>query len=158
MSEAQKLPARNEVAPDLTWDLTKIFPDEQAFHTAYETLTEQLKQAPTLKGTLGNSAAAFLKGINYYLDVYRQAEIIYVYAHLKNDQDTTNTTYQALYARANALIAQVSEAVAWFEPEILTLSDEQVWSFFDAEADLAVYRHFIEDIMDGRPHVLSQDQ
>ncbi|MGK0550842.1 oligoendopeptidase F [Enterococcus faecalis] len=158
MSEAQKLPARNEVAPDLTWDLTKIFPDEQAFHTAYETLTEQLKQAPILKGTLGNSAAAFLKGINYYLDVYRQAEIIYVYAHLKNDQDTTNTTYQALYARANALIAQVSETVAWFEPEILTLSDEQVWSFFDAEADLAVYRHFIEDIMDGRPHVLSQDQ
>jgi oligoendopeptidase F len=158
MTETQKLPARNEVAPELTWDLTKIFPDDQAFDQAFEKLTEQLKEAKALQGTLGKDAQAFLAGIEYYLDVYRKVEQLYVYAHLKNDQDTTNTTYQSLYARAGALAAQASEAVSWFEPEILTLSDEQVWAYFDEESGLAIYRHFIEDIIAGRAHVLSQEQ
>ncbi len=42
------------------------------------------------------------------------------------------------------LVAQVSEAVAWFDPELLTMSDETIWGYFDQEPKLAVYRHMIE--------------
>lgn len=158
MSEAKQLPTREEVPVKLTWDLTKIFKDDAAFDESYAELVTELGQAEALKGTLGNGPAAFLKGIEYLLTVYRKVEVIYVYSHLKNDQDTTNTTYQGLYARASALFAQVSEAVSWFEPEVLTLSDDQIWAYFDKEPKLEVYRHFVKNIIDGRPHVLSADQ
>ena len=29
------------------------------------------------------------------------------------------------------LYMQVSEAVSWFDPEVLTLSDEQIWGYFE---------------------------
>ena len=142
----------------MTWDLTKIFKDDAAFDVAYNQLTEELNQAESFKGTLGNGAEAFLAALEYVLDVYRKVETLYVYSHLKNDQDTTNTAYQALYARASSLYAQVSEAVSWFDPEVLTLSDEQIWGYFEEQPKLAVYRHYIQNILDERPHVLSMEQ
>ena len=53
---------------------------------------------------------------------------------------------------------KVSEAVSWFEPEILQLSDERIWQYFKEEPKLEVYRHYIQQIVDNRAHVLSAEQ
>ncbi|HGF7274867.1 TPA: oligoendopeptidase F [Enterococcus faecium] len=156
--EVKQLPKREELPENLTWDLTKIFSSDQEFDEKYLELSEKLKKSEKYKGTLDQGASQFLDAIEFVLSVYRQTEIIYVYAHLKNDQDTGNTEYQALYARASSLFSKVSEAVSWFEPEILQLSDERIWQYFKEEPKLEVYRHYIQQIVDNRAHVLSADQ
>ena len=156
--EVKQLPKREELPENLTWDLTKIFSSDQEFDKKYLELSEKLKKSEKYKGTLDQGASQFLDAIEFVLSVYRQTEIIYVYAHLKNDQDTGNTEYQALYARASSLFSKVSEAVSWFEPEILQLSDERIWQYFKEEPKLEVYRHYIQQIVDNRAHVLSADQ
>lgn len=158
MSEAKQLPTRQEVPVELTWDLTKIFVNDAAFEAKFTALTEELAAVEQIKGSLGQGASELLKAVDYVLDIYRKAEVIYVYAHLKNDEDTANTTNQALYARASSLIAKVSEAVSWFEPELLQLSDEQIAAYFDEEPKLQIYRHFIEQIISERAHVLPAEQ
>ncbi|MBA1325233.1 oligoendopeptidase F [Enterococcus faecium] len=156
--EVKQLPKREELPENLTWDLTKIFSSDQEFDEKYLELSEELKQSEKHKGTLDQGASQFLNAIEFVLRVYRQTEVIYVYAHLKNDQDTGNTDYQALYARASSLFSKVSEAVSWFEPEILQLSDDQIWLYFKEEPKLEVYRHYIQQIVDNRAHVLSAEQ
>ncbi|HHD7696844.1 TPA: oligoendopeptidase F [Enterococcus faecium] len=156
--EVKQLPKREELPENLTWDLIKIFSSDQEFDEKYLELSEKLKKSEKYKGTLDQGASQFLDAIEFVLSVYRQTEIIYVYAHLKNDQDTGNTEYQALYARASSLFSKVSEAVSWFEPEILQLSDERIWQYFKEEPKLEVYRHYIQQIVDNRAHVLSADQ
>ncbi|HGF7405014.1 TPA: oligoendopeptidase F [Enterococcus faecium] len=156
--EVKQLPKREELPENLTWDLTKIFSSDQEFDEKYLELSEELKQSEKHKGTLDQGASQFLNAIEFVLRVYRQTEVIYVYAHLKNDQDTGNTDYQALYARASSLFSKVSEAVSWFEPEILQLSDDQIWQYFKEEPKLEVYRHYIQQILDNRAHVLSAEQ
>lgn len=158
MTETKQLPRRSELTVELTWDLTKIFKDNLAFDSACEALTIELEKAENFKGTLGNGVTEFQKGIEYFLAMYRKIESIYVYAHLKNDQDTTNATCQALYGTANTLFAKVSEAISWFEPELLTLSDDKIWHYFEENKELEVYHHFIENILNDRPHILSADQ
>ncbi|EOL43701.1 oligoendopeptidase F [Enterococcus caccae] len=158
MSEAKQLPERSSLPIEKTWDLTKIFKDDQAFDEAFQGLANELKEVEQFKGTLDKGSDAFLGSIEMLLAIYRKVEVIYVYAHLKNDQDTTNTTYQAIYARASSLLAQASEAVAWFEPEVLSLNDEKIWRYFDENPKLEIYRHFVENILSDRPHILSADQ
>ncbi|WP_207942131.1 oligoendopeptidase F [Enterococcus sp. DIV2402] len=158
MSETKQLPTREEVAEASTWDLTKIFVDDSAFEVAFKELQEELTHASSYKGTLKNGGAAFLAALEYVLDVSRKLEKLYVYSHLKNDQDTANTTYQALYARASSLLAQTSEAISWLEPELLTLSDDVIWGYFEEEPNLAIYRHFVKQTVDNRAHVLPAEQ
>ncbi len=154
----KQLPTRESLPVEMTWDLTPIFADDQAFNTAFAALKEELKQADHYKGTLQEGATAFLQALEFCLDIYRKLETLYVYSHLKNDQDTGNTVYQGLYARASSLFAEASAAVSWFEPEVLTLSDEQIWSYFDQEPKLAIYRHYIKQMVDNRAHVLPAEQ
>ncbi|MBO0450127.1 oligoendopeptidase F [Enterococcus sp. MJM12] len=154
----KQLPTRESLPTELTWDLTPIFADDQAFDTAFADLKEELKQADKYKGTLATNATAFLAALEFCLAIYRKLETLYVYSHLKNDQDTANTTYQGLYARASSLLAEASAAISWFEPEVLTLSDDQIWSYFEEEPKLAVYRHYVAQMVDNRAHVLPADQ
>lgn len=158
LSEAKQLPKREEVAAALTWDLTPIFATDEEFDKSYAALEEKLTHAAAYKGTLADGAEAFLAAIDYSLAVYRETETLYVYAHLKNDQDTANTAYQAIFSRASTLAAKAGEAISWFEPEALALSDETIWGYFTAEPKLALYRHYIKQIIDNRAHVLPAEQ
>ncbi|MHC5268714.1 oligoendopeptidase F [Enterococcus sp. LJL98] len=159
MSEAPKqLPLREDVPLALTWDLTKIFADDAEFEKVLAEVQAELPKAATFKGTLDQGAKPFLKALEFILTLSRRLELLYVYSHLKNDQDTGNTTYQGLYGRASALLSQVSEAVAWFEPEVLTLSDAQVFAYLEEAPALEGYRHYIEQIIANRAHILPAEQ
>lgn len=158
MSETKQLPLRSEVPEELTWDLSVIFKDDAAFEEAFAALNDRLAEVSNYQGTLANGAKAFLAALEYCLDVMRQLETLYVYSHLRNDQDTTNATDQALHSRANALVAKASEAIAWFEPEVLALDDAKIWGYFDELPELSLYRHYIQQIVDNREHILPAEQ
>lgn len=158
MSEAKQLPKREEVPEKLTWDLTKIFKNQEEFDKEYSELSNELNEVSKLKGSLKKGSKEFLKALELILDVERKLEVLYVYAHLKNDQDTANTTYQALMARARTLVSKASEAVSWFEPEVLSLSDEEIASYLAEEKGLEIYRHYLDNILSNRAHVLSEKE
>lgn len=158
MSETKQLPNREALPEALTWDLTTIFPDDAAFDQAFEDVKAAVKEVAGYQGTLHEGATTFLQALEEILAVYRQLETLYVYSHLKNDQDTGNTQYQGLYARASSLLAEASEALAWFEPELLTLSDEQIAAYFEEAPKLTEYRHYIQQMLDNRPHTLPAEQ
>ncbi|MDV7753977.1 oligoendopeptidase F [Enterococcus casseliflavus] len=158
MSETKQLPERESIPVEKTWDLTKIYADDAAFDIEFQEIQAQVKEVSRYQGTLADGPQAFLSALEFVLALSRRLEKLYVYSHLKNDQDTANTTYQGLYAKASNLVAQVSEAVAWFDPELLTMSDETIWGYFDQEPKLAVYRHMIEKTINERPHVLPAEQ
>ena len=81
MSEIKQLPTRDEVPTPLTWDLTKIFKDDAAFDVAYNQLIEELNQAESFKGTLGNGAEAFLAALEYVLDTKLYMPELVLYMH-----------------------------------------------------------------------------
>ncbi|MFZ2942032.1 MAG: oligoendopeptidase F, partial [Latilactobacillus curvatus] len=86
---------------------------------------------------------------------FRQLETIYVYASMKNDQDTANATYQGYQAQVDSLAAEVSAAAAFLEPAILAIPAGQLADWLTKTPNLAVYSHFIQTITDSRDHVLS---
>lgn len=81
---------------------------------------------------------------------------LYTYAHMRYDQDTTNSVYQALNDRATNLYSQVSSSTAYIVPEILSISEDTLQTFLKENRDLSVYEHALEEITRQRPHVLSE--
>lgn len=156
--EAQQLPKRSELEVAQTWDLRKIFADDQAFEQALQDVSKKLKEVVIYKGTLGKGPDELYRAIEFIGEITRQFEVIYVYSHLKNDQDTTDSIYQGLHAKSSSLAAQVSEAISWFEPELLQIRDETIWSYVDEKPELDPYRHFIANVLRERPHILSEKE
>lgn len=158
MSESNKLPKRHEVPEELTWDLTVIFNSDAEFEKAYQDVEGSLAKITEFKGKLQEGATTFQQAVETLLDVSNKLETVYVYAHLKNDQDTANSTYQGMYDSASLLAAKSGEAMAWFEPEVLEIPENQLNSYFEENKELAVYRHFIDQMTDNRDHILSANE
>ena len=158
MSEVTRLPKRSEVPLELTWDLTKIFATDAEFEEAFGQVVKAAEDFEQYKGTLENGAQAFLVALMEMLKLDRQLEVVYVYASMKNDEDTANAKYQALMARVQKLLADVSAKLAWFQPELLALAPEKLASYYQAEPRLNTYKTLVNDWTRLRAHVLSEKE
>ncbi|MHC5250841.1 oligoendopeptidase F [Listeria kieliensis] len=152
------LPARNEVPEELTWDLTTIFPSDEAFEKEFKEIQELSKQSEQFKGTLGDSADALLRALKFRDALFDRLEKLYVYAHLKLDQDTADATYQGMNSRAGSLITQVITGLSYFDPEILSIEETRLKAFLNENKELELYKHVLEELNLSRPYILSEKE
>ena len=147
---------RNEIDEKDTWDLSTIFETDQKWEEELTLLTEDTKQAASLEGHLLDSAESLLNITERYLDLSRRLEKLYVYAHMKNDQDTRVAKYQEYYAKAMTLYSQLDQAFSFYEPEFMAITEEQYQNFLAEEPKLQPYKHFFDKLLQNKDHVLSQ--
>ncbi|HDX9588296.1 TPA: oligoendopeptidase F [Bacillus pseudomycoides] len=150
------LPARSEIEVENTWRLEDIFQTDAEWETEFQAVKELLPKLTEFKGKLGESANALLETLQYEDEISMRLGKLYTYAHMRYDQDTTNSSYQALNDRATSLYSQVSSGMAYIVPEILTIAEETLQSFLQENKELKVYEHALEEITRQRPHVLSE--
>lgn len=155
MAEIKQLPKRSDVPVELTWDLTTIFKDDRAVKTAMTQLKVGVQAVLTQQGKLQDSAQNLLKVIQDELNVQNQLEHLFVYAELKNDQDTGDNTNQGIKDQITGLVAKVSAQLAWIEPEILAIPNQKLTEFQNNESELKPYEHFLAVLRLKKDHVLS---
>ncbi len=147
---------RNEINEKDTWDLSTIFETDQKWEEELALLTEDTKEAARLEGHLLDSAESLLNITERYLDLSRRLEKLYVYAHMKNDQDTRVAKYQEYYAKAMTLYSQLDQVFSFYEPEFMAITEEQYQNFLAEEPKLQPYKHFFDKLLQNKDHVLSQ--
>ena len=147
---------RNEINEKDTWDLSTIFETDQKWEEELALLTEDAKEAASLEGHLLDSAESLLNITERYLDLSRRLEKLYVYAHMKNDQDTRVAIYQEYYAKAMTLYSQLDQVFSFYEPEFMAITEEQYQNFLAEEPKLQPYKHFFDKLLQNKEHVLSQ--
>ena len=147
---------RNEINEKDTWDLSTIFETDQKWEEELALLTEDTKEAASLEGHLLDSAESLLNITERYLDLSRRLEKLYVYAHMKNDQDTRVAKYQEYYAKAMTLYSQLDQVFSFYEPEFMAITEEQYQNFLAEEPRLQPYKHFFDKLLQNKEHVLSQ--
>ena len=147
---------RSHIDEKYTWDLSTVYVTDAAWEAEMEALTADIEDAKKYAGHLVESSKNLLEITEAELALSRRLEKAYVYASMKNDQDTTVAKYQEFQAKATALYAKYSEVFSFYEPEFMTLSKEDFAAFVVETPDLKKYAHFFEKIFRRQAHVLSQ--
>ncbi len=120
----KSLPNRNEIEEANTWRLEDIFQTDAEWEKEFQAIKELLPKLTEFKGKLGDSADNLLEALQYEDEISMRLGKLYTYAHMRYDQDTTNSVYQALNDRATNLYSQVSSSTAYIVPEILSISED----------------------------------
>jgi len=156
---AQTLPARADVPPEHRWHLQDIFPDAAAWESAFAAVQGRATLAAGFRGRLGEGPAVLLSALSAQDETGREIEKLFAYAHMRSDEDTRASAYQAMTGRVAMLATQIEGAWAYFEPELLALPEAELRRWCEAPppeaAGLAVYRHKLDNLLRSKPHVLS---
>lgn len=149
---------RNEIDEKYQWDLSTIFATDQAWEEEATVLAAAIKDAAHFAGSLLSSPANLLETTEVYLDLSRRLEKVYVYAHMKNDQDTRVAKYQEFQSKAMSLYSLLGETFAFYEPEFMEITEEQYANFLKEVPALEAYAHYFDKLLKIKEHVLSQKE
>ena len=152
-----KLPKRSEVDVELTWKLEDIFASESEWEKA---LLEAKSLADELAGYAGKVAES-AETLYKVLEIYEKDSLImhkvYGYAFKSRDVDTTSTSAQTLYSKSMSAGVEISEKLAFLEPEIIAVDDAALEKFYAEKPELDKYKIYITEVRRGREHSLSPE-
>ena len=157
--DSKNLKTRDQIDNKYKWNIEAMIPDESIIDGALEDIEKQAGEyAKAYGGRLTSDAATLLSAFKERDSIWRKLEKIYVYARMRRDEDNSDSRYQAMSSKCNAVIAAVSAALAFFTPELLSASEDDVMGFVDKEPGLEEYRFAIKDTFRQKAHILSQPE
>ncbi|MCA1320064.1 oligoendopeptidase F [Bacillus tianshenii] len=154
----KKLQERKDISVEDTWRLEDIFSSDEAWEKEFQDVKGMIGKIQEFKGTLSESAGNLYEALQYQDSISSRLGKLYTYAHMRYDQDTTNSFYQGLNDRATNLYTQVASALSFVVPEILTMKEEEIGKFLQEKEELSLYKHSLDEINRQRPHILSEKE
>lgn len=157
-SKVKKLPSRSEIKVEDTWKLEDIFASDDAWEKEFEEVKALIPKMEKFKGKLGESAQTLYDALQEQDELTMRVSRLYTYAHMRYDQDTTNSFYQGLNDRIKTLYTQIASALSYVTPEILSIEESKIKQYMAEHKELTLYAHALDEITRERPHILSESE
>ena len=149
---------RCEIEEEYTWDLTKIFKNNDEYIKSLNDVRGEIGKITSFKGKILESSETLLSFLELSDELERKLYKLYYYAHLKLDEDTTNTTSQELEGMITNLLQEYSLLTSFVLPELMQGDYNQVLSFIEQNEELRKYQFNLEDIYRYKSHSLNNEE
>jgi len=145
---------RDQIEDRFKWNLSHIFPDWDAWQRGYDALDKKIAEYAALQGTLKGGPDRLLTALQLADEIGQLEYRVWYFPSLKYDEDQRDNAINARRQQVQILAARGSQAMAWFNPEMLSIPIETARQWMDAVPKLAVYRFAIEELYRQQEHVL----
>jgi oligoendopeptidase F len=153
---ADRVPERAEQDPKFQWNVSAMYARDEDWNADFARLEELVTPLEAMRGTL-NSPEAVARLFEAETTLERSADRLYVYAHLREDENTADSVSQGRHARIRAKMAEIGARLAWIEPEILAQPEATLREWTESEA-LRQHRHPMTKLLRRKPHTLSDKE
>lgn len=126
------IPRRSEVAVSDTWDLSPLYPSDDAWEQDFSVLQNEFSSVGRFRGRLGESAEVLAGCLEFEKSVDLGVERLNQFAALRVTEDSSNSSALDREARLESLLVRVGEAFSFLAPEIQAISDEKFEEFLSS--------------------------
>ena len=141
-----------------TWNLESIYANNELWEEDYAALEKDAAEFAKLKGAIEADVSKIPAVLDAYYGLHRRLSKLSVYARMRFDQDTADSTYQTMAAKIGSLGVKIGAASAFVEPEILSYSKEQLEAAEKENERTAYYGRKIEEMLRGQEHTLDAEK
>lgn len=151
------LPLRSETDKRYHWKIEDLYAQDRLWEADYDKVLEQLGKESAYKGRLGESEDILYQALEECDKLEQTVEKLYVYANQKYYEDTGNPVYQNMAGKSQNMMTLFSSKYSYQEPEILEMPEEQLKMLVHSEGKIKLFRHYLENILRQKPHILSAE-
>lgn len=147
-----KVMERSAVEKKYKWRVEDIFSSDEQWEKSYADVQAEL-DFHAFENTL-NKIESVQKLFAKQEEVGLKLERLYLYAHMRHDEDSRVAKYTSMQSRAMSLYVKYSSETAFVEPE-LTALDECLLKEYAHDPRLQNYDYFFRRLIEGKKHILS---
>jgi oligoendopeptidase F len=152
----ESIPLRKDSLKENTWDLSKLFPNDEAWGAGLAEFIKQAERIPSFKGTL-KSAESLAAWMDYSRDLNILGERLSYYAELRQTEDEGDSTARTMTGKFTMAAAKAQAASSWAEPEIMAIPENDIKNFL-THARLTEYRVYLDKLLRYRKYTLSDKE
>ena len=153
---AGKIPARGEMDGAYLWDIARIYPEVETWEADFARIDALVEPLAAMKKSL-RDPERLLAALECEEALSRLLDRLYVYAHLQEDQDTSDSDSQGRMARIRAKLTDVQGRLAWMTPEILSNRKRDLQQWAQSEA-FSAFRYPLQKLIRRKAHTLSEKE
>ena len=139
----KEIPLRSQQKKENCWAVEEIYPTEEAWNQELAASASIPEEMAAYQGRLGESAKTLLTYLNRLEEVNFLSDKLFVYTMLRADEDTADSTHQAMKGKCFSFLVSLSSAMAFEGPELVAIPDETLEAFYAQEPGLTKYRRYL---------------
>ena len=151
---ANDIRTRDQIDPRYLWDLSHIFPSDEAWEAALTKLTDDTKRCADWNGRVAENPKQAIRDV-FALD--ELSEMVFCYAYLRKETDNADEHAQALLAKVSAMGVEQRTLLSFLEPELNELPDETLTALMN-DPEMADYSEFLRGLLRMKAHSLPKEQ
>ncbi len=151
----EKIPAREELKEEYTWNLGDIYDSDEKWAEEFADLEAVPAELEKYWGKLGEGAGELLSFLRLDDEISLRLEKLAGYASCKADQDLAKGFYQDMRGKAMRRCVEISGASAFATPEIMAIPQAELDAFYSECPELEEYRRSLYRIRRRAEHILS---
>lgn len=149
---------RSEIPAQDRWNVEAFYPTLEAWNKDFDQWKDQgpgtaWDEIKKLKGKLHEGPSTLFKLLNLYMTLDRRLTKLYVYSHLRHDEDVGNTENKEANLKITTLYHAFRQEMSWIEPELLQMPQKKLDELLQ-DTQLKPYQFFLEKIVRLKPHTL----
>jgi len=148
---------REEIQKEDKWNVEAIYESDQQWEKDFNIAKEKINEITQFKGKLKDSAKNIKNMIDKLTEIERFLNKIYLYAHMRHDEDTRNEKYKDMEERISTLLTKYDEISSYIGPELISIEDSIMNKYLDDEI-LRDYRFYLHKILRAKDHILSEKE
>ena len=117
---------RNEISEESKWDLSDLFKSDSQWESFLSDFEKEISGYEVYKGTLADSALAIKNCLEFDATLSRKMDSLYCYAHLKKDEDKTNSKYLGNFDKTVRIYSELGKAQSFIAPELTAISQDKM--------------------------------
>ena len=146
---------RAEIPIEDTWATEDLYRNDAAWEAELATLAQNQELLASYAGKLAQSGRTLYDYLYAMEMVDVKASRLANYCMRKSDEDTRNTTYQAMTGKFMSVIVDMGAATSFDTPEMMAISDETLENFYTSCPELERYRRYLTNLRRKKAHILS---
>jgi len=149
--------SRNDIDERYKWDLSDIIESDERVEEIFKEISEEYKEIVKFRGSLSDPDR-LLKCLKAESAVGEKLSRLYVYSKMNLDEDARVTKYKAMTSRAEALAVEVSSAVSFIVPEIVSSYSAEEITALSRKKEFSDFSYTLELIAKKKEHYLSDKE
>jgi oligoendopeptidase F len=143
---------RDQIDDQYKWNLTDIYPTDEAWTEDKEALINEMEKIESFKGILTSSATQLMEALEFNSGIQKKTIKLLIYANMQSDLDTRNMTYLGMQQEIQQIMADHAARTSFMKPEILNEGWAVYKGYLEEEPSLKPYEKYLKDMFRLKEH------
>lgn len=154
---SETIRTRAEIPDKYKWNAASVYPSDEAWEAAADSLLVKLEDIKHMAGSVGQSPITLADVLDLSSELLETLGKVATYAYNAQAVDNADVNAARMFGKMQSIYGQILAGIGFIQPEILAVAPDTLTKWRREESRLKIYDQYLDDLLRQQAHVRSAE-